>query len=304
MPEAVEVDVAALVAEVRRIDLQSRRLVTDAMTGGYTSVFRGAGIEFDRVREYVEGDDRRSVDGAVTARMGRPFVRTYVAERERTVVFLVDLSASMRGGFGAWSARETAARVVACLALSAVRSRDRVGLVGYGDGVRAFVPPAKGAGHALRVVRDCLALAPHGRATDPGPALDLVARGLRRHAVVLWISDFLSGPIPPALRLCARRHDLVAVRIVPPEAATPPRGLLRVVDPESGRAALVDFGSRRVREAYVDRVAARSAEVDEALRRAGVDRVDVAVPRAPSREAISRPLLAFFRMRERRGAKR
>ena len=153
-----DAELAELLAEVRRIEVQAKRLVASVMAGGYQSVFRGSGIEFDEVREYVEGDDPRAVDWNVTARVGRPFVKTFVDERELTVLFLADLSASMSTGFGYWSPRQMAARVCACMALSAVANNDRVGMIGFSGGVDEYVPARKGRGHALRVVRDCLAL--------------------------------------------------------------------------------------------------------------------------------------------------
>src|SRR5262245_9122111 len=164
---------AELLADVRRIEVQSRRLATDVMAGGYLSVFRGAGLAFDTVREYAEGDDPRSVDWDVTARFGRPYVTAYGEARGAPLLFLFDLSASMGGGFGPESARHTAVRVLACLALSAVRNRDPVGLVAFGDDVVLHVPPGKGAGHALRIVRDALALPLRPGRTDPTSALEI-----------------------------------------------------------------------------------------------------------------------------------
>jgi uncharacterized protein (DUF58 family) len=302
-----EDDLIALLAEVRRIDVQSSRLVTNLMAGEYSSVFRGAGLEFDGVREYVEGDDPRSVDWNVTARVGRPFIKKYVDEREQTVLFLLDLSPSMGGGFGLWSARQTAARICACLALSAIRNNDKVGLLAFSDGVDRFVPPAKGVGHVLRIVRDCLALPGAGGATDLAPALEYVSRVLRRRSILFLVSDFLADGWSDALNLCARRHDVIAVRLLPPEVARPEAvdaGLLRVVDPESGREDVVDFGSARVRAAFAERVAAWRARTRAAFDRARVDLMDVPIPRRPDPDTVARPILRFFRMRERRGAKR
>jgi len=313
-PDERDPELAELLAEVRRIDVQSRRLVRDVMSGGYVSVFRGAGLSFDTVREYAEGDDPRTVDWNVTARMGRPFVKTYVEERERTVFFLLDLSASMRGGLGLWSARQTAARVLACLALSAVKNGDKVGLIAFREHVVAYVPPAKGAGHALRIVRDALALPAEGTQSDPAPALDLATHAVRRHAVVFLISDFLqhaglgsggSGGVGDrALARCARRHDVVAVRLLGPELDPPAVGLARVRDPESGADLLLDLGSPRVRAAYAARVAAWRAGLDATFARARVDVLDMPIPRAPGKNLVAGPILAFFRMRETRGLKR
>lgn len=303
-----DTDLAAVLEEVRRIDVQSRRLVTDLMAGGYGSVFRGAGIEFEGVREYVEGDDPRSVDWNVSARMGRPFVRTYTDERELTVAFVVDLSASMRGGFGALSARQTAARVCACLALSANRNDDKVGLVAFSAGVDRYVPPKKGVGHVLRILRDCLALPGAEGPSDAASALGFATRVLRRRAIVFLVSDFLfdrggDRAWTDALALCARRHDVIAVRVLPPELDPPGGGLTRLRDPESGRTTVADWGSPRVRAAYAAAVAAWRDRVADRIRRAGADRMDVPVPRVPDRDAIARPILRFFRMRELRGAK-
>jgi uncharacterized protein (DUF58 family) len=282
----------------------TRRLVSDVMAGGYVSVFRGTGIEFEGVREYVEGDDPRAVDGSVTARMGRPFAKTYVPERELTLLFLLDLSASMEGGFGAWSARQTAARVCACLALSAVRNGDKVGLAAFSDGLDAWVPPGKAPGHALRIVRDVLALRGRSAKTDPEPALRFVAQAVRRRAVVFFVSDFLGDGWQRALTRCARRHDVIAVRLLGPELSPPPGGLWRLRDPESGATRVVDAGSARVRAAWERRVAAWRTRTEQDLRRARVDLLDVPVPRVASPDAVAGPILAFFRMRETRGMKR
>jgi uncharacterized protein (DUF58 family) len=298
-----ERELEELLAEVRRIDVQSRRLVAGAMAGGYVSAFRGSGIEFEEVREYVPGDDPRSVDWNVTAKMGRPFVKKYRDERERTVVFLVDLSASMTGGFGIWSARQTAARVVACLALSAARNGDKTALVTFGEDVVSHVAPRKGPAHALRIIRDCLAL-PGTGGTAPARAIESVSHAFRRGAIVFLVSDFLCRAWERPLTLCARRHDVVAVRIRVPELVPPEAGLLRVRDPETGAAQVVDFGSRRVRAEYAMRVALWQGETEQALRRAKVDLMDVPVPRAPDRNAIAGPILRFFTMRELRGMKK
>jgi uncharacterized protein (DUF58 family) len=293
-----------LLAEVRRIDVLSSRLVTAVMAGEFSSVFRGAGLEFDEVREYADGDDPRSVDWNVTARVGRPFVKKFVDERELTVLFLLDLSASMDGGFGAWSARQTAARVCGCLALSAVRNGDKVGLVAFSDAIDHRVPPRKGAGHALRVVRDCLAVSPRGVRSNPAAALEFATRAMRHGAVVFLVSDFLSTGWETALALCARRHDVVAVRLLVPELVAPGAGLVRVRDPESGTETVIDWSSATVRAEYARRVDAWKSATSAALRRAEVDLMDVPIPRVADRHAVSRPIVRFFRMRELRGAKR
>ncbi len=297
-------DLADVLAEVRRIDVQARRLVTGAMAGSYLSVFRGSGIEFETVREYADGDPQRAVDWNVTARMGRPFVKTYVDERELTLLFLLDLSASMQSHVGALSPRQAAARVMACLAFSAVRNGDKVGMVAFTDRVEARVNPRKGVRHALRIVRDALVLPTPGRGTAPGPALDFASKAIRRHAVVFLISDFLTGGWERSLTRCARRHDVVAVRLASPAPSDGGRGLRSVVDPESGRRSVIDIGSPRVQAAWNERMLAWRSGTDAALARARVDTIDVSIPSVHAPEAIAAPLLRFFRMRERRGLKR
>jgi uncharacterized protein (DUF58 family) len=298
-------ELAALLAEVRRIDVQSRRLVAGVMAGGYASVFRGEGLEVKDVREYAEGDDPRSIDWNVTARVGRPFVKTYVGERERTMLHLLDLSASMTGGFGAWSARQVAARVVACLALSATRQGDKTGLVAFSDAVDAYVEPRRGAAHALRIVRDCLALPSQPVPTDPVAALELVAKGVRRRAVVFLVSDFLFGDgWQRAITACTRRHDVIAVRLLPPELRQLPPALVRLRDPETGTERVVDGRRRRTAEAWSARVRAWRERTAEDLRRAGVDRIDVPIPLVPTKDVVAGPIVRFFRMRELRGTKR
>ncbi|MHC4953550.1 MAG: DUF58 domain-containing protein [Planctomycetota bacterium] len=304
MTEDRELELAELIEEVRRIDVQARRLVTDVMAGGYTSAFRGSGIEFDHVREYVEGDSPRMIDWNVTARMGRPFVKTYVDERELTVLFLLDLSASMAGGFSVWSARQMAARVCACLALAATRNNDKVGLIAFSDAVDKYVPPNKGIGHTLRIVRDCLALPGSSARTDMNPALGFAAQVVRRHAVVFLVSDFLADGWQRALGLCARRHDVTAVRLLTPELTPPDAGLMRVRDPETSVVHVVDWQDRRVRESYAQRVAAHRRRVADDLRRANVDLMDVPISRDYDKNMVARPIMKFFRMREGRGAKR
>lgn len=295
---------AEILAEVRRIDLQTRRLVTSTLAGGYLSVFRGAGVEFESVREYVVGDDPRAVDWNVTARMGRPYVKTFANERDLQVLFLLDVSASMEGGYGPWSARQVAARVCACLGLSAVRGGDRVGLITFGAAVEAYVPPRRGSAHVLRIVRDCLATPPALKETSLAPALDLAVSALRRHAVVFVLSDFLHDGWQRSLRRCARRHDVVAVRLLTPELFLPASGLTRVRDPESGRTQVVDWSHPRVRAAYGEHRADWQRRTERELRRAQVDRMDMPVPRERQGAQIAGPIVRFFRMREQRGAKR
>lgn len=297
-------EVAAILAEVRRVEALSRRLVRDLVSGGYVSVFRGAGLEVVGVREYAEGDDMRSVDWNVTARTGRPHVRSYADERDLRVWFVVDRSPSMERGFGAWSQSQAAARVCASLALAAAWHDDETGLVTFGGRRITHVPLAKGPAHVLRIVRDLVTPPDGGGRTRAADGLSFLSRIAKRRSVVFVVSDFLGEGWREALVPCRRRHDVVAVRLLPPEVRAPARGLLRVRDPETGRETLADFGSSAVRAAWDERSARHRARIESALRALRIDRIDVPLPQTADPLAIARPLRAFFAMRDARGAKR
>jgi uncharacterized protein (DUF58 family) len=286
---------------VRRIEVQARRLALGAAAGGYASAFRGAGLEFEGTREYTPGDDPRRVDWNVTARTGRLHVKTFVAERDLTVLVVADLSAAADAGFGAWSFRQAAARVAACVVIPAAAAGDRVGFVPAGVGLRQIVAPGKGAAHARRIVRDALVLRAAGGARDLAPALRRVARLLRRHALVFVVSDFLGGGWERPLARLARRHDVVAVRLLLPDLDPPGRGLVRLADPGCAGAWTLDWGHAPTREAFRREVEAWRRGSAEGLRRAGADLLDLPIPRDPSPDAVVRPMLAYFHRRAARG---
>lgn len=311
-----------LLAEARRIQVRADRMVTDVMAGGYSSVFRGSGIEFDEVREFAEGDELRSVDWNVTARVGRPFVKKFVEERELTVLFLLDGSASMAFGTnpaGAAGPRRdvasTAALFVGCVAFAAARNNDKAGLVQFTDRIERYVPAKKGRNHVLRLIREACDPPVPRSGTDLAAALDYVGRVQRRAAILFVVSDFLgaSPGVPDCrkqLRLVAQRHDVIAVRIRDPFAAgldraggdvamLPKAGLLHLADPETGRDVTVDTGSARVRRELLRRWREERQQWLETCRSTNVDLLDV-----PTTGSVADPLVRFFRMRERRGAKR
>ncbi|MCA8970550.1 MAG: DUF58 domain-containing protein [Planctomycetes bacterium] len=288
-----------ILAEVRRIEAEAHDLVTGVLAGGYSSMFRGSGIEFHELREYVEGDDPRSVDWNVTARQGRPFVKDFVEERDRTMLFLFDMSPSMRGGFGAWSARGLGVRILACFALAANQSDDKIGLIGFSDDVVHFVPTRKGIRHTLRILRDCLHRTAPAKHTDIASALSYAIKALHRRATILLVSDFIESCPETELAACARHHDLVAVRVSTPETTSVPRGLFRLRDPETGRMRLVDGQDQSVRAAAAVRLAEWREHCDETFRRAAIDVIDAAVPMTPNLDAIALPVLGFYRSRAR-----
>ncbi|MEO6598040.1 MAG: VWA domain-containing protein, partial [Planctomycetota bacterium] len=206
--------------------------------------------------------------------------------------------------FGAWSLRQAAARFAACLGLAAIANNDRVGLIAGSGDVERFVMPKKGAGHVLRLVRDCLVLQGGAIGTDLGALLAHASAALRRRTVVFLMSDFLALGHEHALALGARRHDLVAVRLLPREVLEPPAALLRSIDPETGRVQLVDLRSARVMAMWLRRCAAWRARADEIFGRARIDCIDIEVPAVPDIAAVSQPILRFFRRRELRAVKR
>ena len=282
--------------KVRHIEIRTRRLVTDMFGGEYHSVFKGLGMEFAEVREYAAGDDIRSIDWNVTARMGHPFVKLYREERELTVVLLVDQSASEFFGTRERLKSELAAEVAALLALSAVENNDRVGLVLFTDRVELTVPPAKGRRHVLRVVREILAHQPQGKGTDLARALDHLCRLQKRRAVVFLISDFLAQGYEQSLSIASRRHDLIALRLRDKrEEILPAVGVVALRDLETGRELLVDTSNRNVRTRFGKSVVDRERAYIRAVRRAQVDSVDLW-----TNEDVVAPLAGFFRRRMRR----
>ncbi len=295
---------ATVLAAVRGLYVEPGRLVTDVLAGGFRSTFRGGGVEFSDVREYVEGDDPRAVDWNVTARFGRPFVKRFVEERERTLVFVFDLQPTMACGFGAWSLRQAAARLCACLGLMAIENHDRVGLLMGNAGRLRMVLPKKGAGHVLRIVRDCVEAPCRGDASSVDAMLAHVAGRLRRRAVVFVLSDFAGHAPLPSLVGCAKHHDVVAVRLLANELRTPPHTLLRAHDPVSGRSVMVDFAATAVRTAWQQRVQNWLGLRHEQFQRAGVDCMDIEVPAVADLAAISGPLARFFRRRSLRQVRR
>lgn len=285
-----------LARKIRYIQIRTSKTVSEVMAGEYKSAFRGAGMEFDEVREYQPGDEVRSIDWNVTARQGHPFVKRFHEERELTVMVAVDLSASGHFGSGRLSKNEVSAELSALLAFSAVKSNDKVGLLLFTDRVERFIPPAKGVPHAMRIIREALGFMPAGSGTDIALALDYLGKVVRRRAVVFVISDFLGEGYEKPLRLLSRRHDLIAVTLSDPrECAFPDVGLLELEDEESGECLLLDTGSGAVRHAYEQSSEAARNTLRQSLRRLGVDQLELLTS-----QEYQKNLAAFFRRRERR----
>jgi uncharacterized protein (DUF58 family) len=245
-----------ILKKIRRLELTTRRMVETAFAGQYHSVFRGRGMNFDDFRPYQIGDEIRTIDWNVTARMGEAFVRKYVEERELTVLLLVDISASGTFGSISESKREVAAEVASLLAFCAIRNNDNVGLLLFTDQTELYIPPKKGRTHTLRLIREILFFEPRGRGTDLAKPLEFINRVTTRRAVIFLLSDFQADKYERPLSICARRHDLIAVPIEDPgDWQLPPVGIVEVQDPETGIRSTVDFsnlGTRREFARFVD----------------------------------------------------
>ena len=286
-----------LLAEIRRIEIVTRRLVNQQMAGAYHSVFKGQGMSFDEVRPYAPGDDPRRIDWNVTARTGEPHIKTFVEERELTVLIVVDMSGSMAFGTRGDSKRRVAARLAAMMAFSAISNGDRVGLVAFADDVERYVPPKKGRKHVLRIIDEILSFDPVGQGTNLKGALEFVSRVVRRKAVVLLVSDFLDADYERALHIAARRHDLIPMTIIDPaEEALPDLGLLFVEDAETGRLMVIDSGSSGVRQRFAETQLSRKTARERDLKRYRTSPIEV---RTDARDYAA-PLVNYFKVRSKR----
>jgi uncharacterized protein (DUF58 family) len=285
-----------ILRQVKLLELRTRGLVNSLFTGEYRSVFKGQGMEFAEVREYQPGDEVRSIDWNVTARMQRPYVKRYIEERELTVMLAVDVSGSERFGTRRRFKSEVASELAAVLAMSAIRNNDRVGNLMFTDRIEHVVPPRKGRRHALRLIRDILAFEPEGRATDIGAAMEYLNKMLAHKAIIFIVSDFLGENIERPLKLLAQRHDVVAVTLEDAsERALPDIGLVRLVDPETGKAIDIDTSDPKVRSQFDLAVSSEADARRHLLRRLAIDEIPVNTD-----QGIMEPLLRFFRTRERR----
>ena len=271
-----------LIARIRRIEITTRKLVNDSFAGEYQSVFKGRGMEFDEVRQYHPGDDVRSIDWNVTARTGEPYVKSYVEERELTVMLAVDVSGS--GDFGTRNRfkRELAVELAAVMSFAATTNNDRVGLLLFTDRVESLVPPRKGRSHVLRMVRDLLVFQPVGSGTDIRLALDTVHQMLKRRSIVFLISDFLAEPesYRQAMLVTNRRHDVVAFDLSDPlEHEIADVGIMALEDAESGQLRWVDTGSSEWRREFLEQVARVEEGKNDVFVAAGVDRIRVTTAR-------------------------
>jgi uncharacterized protein (DUF58 family) len=273
-------ETAELLRKVRRIEIRSRHLVQDLFAGRTRSVFKGRGMEFEEVRPYVPGDEVRDLDWNVTARLGAPYIKRFVEERELTVMLVVDISRSMRFGTSGSEKRELAAELCALLGFAAVRNDDRVGLVLVGSRVEHFVQPARGRSHLLRLLRDVLAITPRAEGTKLGQAARFLARTAHRRSLIFWISDFEDALDPADWRILSRRHELTAlVTRDPRDEVLPAVGWVEVEDLETGRRGMVDTSNARVRAAYQRESHARWRAAEAVLKRSRCPMIEIRTDR-------------------------
>ena len=287
---------AEILKKIKNIHIRTKHLVNASMAGEYESVFRGRGMEFEEVREYQPGDEIRSIDWNVTARMGTPFVKKYKEERELTVMLVVDVSFSGRFGTVNCFKNELAAELAAILAYLAIRNNDKVGLLLFTDRVEKFLPPKKGRSYVWRVIKEVLSYAPENKGTNIGVALDFLNRVLDRKAICFLISDFLTSGYEKSLRLTNKKHDLIAVTISDPkEVELPEIGLMEIEDAETGKRILIDTADYSFRKGFDFVVKNEITHRSNFFRSMDLDSINI---RTDSSYIF--PIMKFFKMREKR----
>ncbi|TES91763.1 MAG: DUF58 domain-containing protein [Candidatus Cloacimonadota bacterium] len=282
---------------IRRIEIRTKRLVNEVFAGEYESVFKGQGVEFSEVREYVSGDDIRRIDWNVTARMGHPFVKIFREERERTLIFIVDTSGSEYFGTISREKINLASEVTALLSFSALSNNDKISLLLFSDRIEKFVPPKKGRRHILRILRDLLYFKPKGKGTNISMALEHFNRMIRKKSIVFLISDFLDTGYEKPMKITARKHDLIAIRILDPLELSVPgfSGWILLEDAESGNIGWIDTGDRKRRLEYGIKKVDLLEKQSEFFSSNNIDLIDLNTSKPYVDE-----LVRFFTTRERR----
>lgn len=280
-------------AAIRRIEITTRRIVNETLAGQYNSAFKGKGMEFDSVREYVPGDDIRAIDWNVTARAGKPFTKQFSEERELTVLLIVDASSSMDFGTTDTFKNEQIAEVCALLAFSAIKNNDRVGLVIFTDQVELYIPPRKGRQHVLRLVRDVLFFEPQRKGSNLANALEYVSSVQKKRAVLFVLSDFIDSGYQKRMQMLQQKHDVVAIRSSDPaEETIADIGLVRFRDPETGESLVVDTSSKRWRQQYQQMTEKHSKQIEKFCSSNGIDYLEITTGLPYENEIVN-----FFRKR-------
>ncbi len=287
---------AHIIKKIKQIHISSRRTVNTLMAGQYRSVFKGAGIEFEEVREYAPGDDVKTIDWNVSARTGKVFVKQFREERESIVMLLIDMSASLNFGTRSGRKLEKVAELSSVLAFNAIKNNDKVGVIFFTDQVEKYIPPKKGSAHIWRVIKEIFTFEPKGVGTDVGCALDFMARICKKRSFAFVISDYLAPEYDKSLRLLNRRHEVVGMRVFDDGAfQLPCAGIVRVKDFETGQTMLLDAGSKKMRQWYTDARHRRQVQTQNLFSKARVDLVDVT-----TQDSVSDVLTRYFRLRESR----
>lgn len=285
-----------LLKQVRQIEIKTRGIVNQVFSGEYHSVFKGRGMEFSEVREYQFGDDIRNIDWNVTARFGEPYVKIFEEERELSVVLMVDLSGSLIYGSTGKTKQQIAAEISAILAFSALKNNDKVGLIAFTDKIELFIPPRKGKKHILRIIRELLNFQPEGKGTDIKGALEYMNNAIKRRGIVFLLSDFFDSGYEKILGIVGKKHDFVAVTMSDPgEYVLPDVGLVKLKDSETGQERFIDTSDKNFRKLYYAQRMESQSELKKILRKNKLDSVSI-----NTAESYIKPLIDFFRLRERR----
>ncbi len=289
-------ETTALLKKVRKIEIKTRGLSNQIFSGEYHSAFKGRGMAFSEVREYIPGDDIRSIDWNVTARFNHPYVKIFEEERELTVMLLVDISASGDFGTRKQFKRELITEICAVLSFSAIQNNDKIGVIFFTDRIEKFIPPKKGKSHILRIIRELIDFKPDGIKTDIGLALRYFTNMIKKRSIAFLISDFIGTGFNDPLKIASRKHDLVAIRIYDQyESQMPDIGLIRLQDAETGELLWVDTADRGVRERYHRNWALKQQELDSVFARSGIDQAKIATD-----QNYVQPLINLFKKREKR----
>ena len=288
-----------ILKKVKRIEIATRGVVNNVFSGEYHSVFKGRGMEFSEVREYQFGDDIRTIDWNVSARMDHPYVKIYEEERELTVMLLVDVSSSGNFGTANQMKGEIAAELSAVLAFSAIKNNDKVGLIIFSDKIEKFISPRKGKQHVLRVIREILFFKPEDSQTNLNVALEFLIKVIRRRSIVFLISDFLTEDYEKALQITNKKHDVITIDIIDPrEVELPNIGFIELEDAETGETVLVDTSNAQVRSGFFSKSESNRLQREKFFKSIGVDNINICTD-----QSYVKPITRFFRMRAKRLAK-
>lgn len=289
-------ETSELIKKVRKIEIRTRGLSKHLFSGDYHSVFKGRGMAFSEVREYQPGDDIRTIDWNVTARYADPYVKIFEEERELTVMLMVDISGSQQFGTSVQYKRNLITEICAVLAFSAIQNNDKIGVIFFTDKIEKFIPPKKGKAHTLRIIRELIEIEPKSKGTDIGEALVYLTNMLKKRGIVFLFSDFISKEFEQSLKITARKHDTIAIRIFDKsEEELPDVGIIRILDAETGKAKWIDTSHRKLRENYSKWWESVQKSLDASFSRCKVDSVQIRTDKS-----YIVPLQNFFKLREKR----